>query len=83
MLTRVEIRLRLRDGREYTLSAEGADPDSLFRELVSGRRRDLLEDWVRVEPDKSGNDAAAVRGDEIVEVRLVNADEATPHPQSP
>ena len=73
MLARVEIRLRLRDGREYTLSAEGGDVDSLFRELVSGRRRDLLEDWVLVEPGERGHEAVAVRGDEIVEVRLLNA----------
>jgi hypothetical protein len=79
----VEIRLRLRDGQEYELLVENGDVESRYRELVSGRRRDLLEDWVRVEPGKRGHRAAAVRGDEIVEVRLVDADMAAPRPHSP
>jgi hypothetical protein len=72
ILARVRIALRLRDGSEHTLALDEHDVETTFLQLTSGRRRDLLEDWVAVEP---GNDArrAAVRGDEIVEVRLVES----------
>jgi hypothetical protein len=68
----VEIRIRLRDGHEYTLLRESTDVEVLYAELISGRRRDLLEDWVPVDPGDRLR-AAAVRGQAIAEITLVDA----------
>jgi hypothetical protein len=69
----VRIDLRLRDGSEHTLALDERDIEATYLQLTSGRKRDLLEDWVAVEPQGEGHKRAAVRGDEIVEVRLVDS----------
>jgi hypothetical protein len=69
----MELRVRLRNGDQYVLAVESHDDVAQeFEELAAGRGEKLLRDWVRVLPDAVGQQDVIVRGDEIVEIQLVD-----------
>lgn len=67
----MEIKVTLRSGNEYVLvpSSEGADAEGLFTELAAGRSQ-ALRGWVAVTSGDGGR--IVVRGDEIIEIHLVD-----------
>jgi hypothetical protein len=62
---------RLRDGSERALVLDALEGDAahVFDELTAGRSQ-LLRGWVAVQP-REGEKQAVIRGDEIVELHLV------------
>jgi hypothetical protein len=70
----VEVRATTRGGAEFVLETE--DPEALFKELTS--RGGGLTGWFEVAPKARGHKQAMIRSDEIVELRLVDEDEASP-----
>ena len=70
----MEVRATTRGGAEFVLASE--DPEALFDELTS--RGGGLTGWFEVAPKTRGHRRAMIRSDDIVELRLVDEDEASP-----
>ncbi len=70
----LEIRIKVSGGTDHVLEIGDNDPEQVFSELLAGRRTGLLDGWVQVRPSNDSQTGVAVRGSDIVEVSLVDAD---------